>query len=320
MPAAAAADGSGGQQQQQPGGGAAAGSADNSGGPGGAAAGGPLSIPMGGQQQQQQQQQPGAGQQQQQQQPAAGAIYRPDGLPDHLLGTSEKETIDKLWKSTKGFMDSQATRGAVPEKPDGYQLGTLPEAVAKKLGDLKDDPVIPMLRGAAHAAGITDKAFSTFMPKILEALDQAGMVPDQSAFDPDTQIGELEKDHQTIQDPRERRAIAAKRITETKSRLDNLLKAEVLDKGEHAELLSLLPTTKTFRLLEKIVGKFTQADGTVSPGAGGSQSGGVSEADITARRMDPRYDSRSTKYDAAFRNETDRLWQDFTNKRGPRAA
>jgi hypothetical protein len=246
----------------------------------------------------------------------AGDIYKPDGIAPELIGKSNNETIDNLLKINKGFRDAQATRGNVPQKADAYAIGEIPAPLAKKLGgDLAKDPALGAFREVAHELGITDKQFSGLMPKLLERFDKLGLVPDSAAFDPETQIGELEKDHQAIADPRERRVAAAKRIPEVKAKLDNLLAAKVIDKGEHGELMGLLPQAKTFRLLEKIVGRFTQADGSINPGSGGSGAAGVSEADITARRMDPKYDTRSPKYDANFREETDRLWREFTARK-----
>jgi len=223
--------------------------------------------------------------------------------------------------SSRNGRDSQSKRGAVPEKPDGYAVGEIAPEIAKKLGkDMTKDPAIGALREVAHELGLSDKQFSGMVPKLLEKFDKMGLVPDASAFDPETQIAALEKDHMDIADPRARRVAAAKRIPEAKNKLDGLLAAKAIDKAEYDTLLSLLPQAKEFRLLEKIVGKFTATDGSVAIGAGGGPAGGLSEADILARRMDPRYDSRSPRHDAAFRAETDTLWQQLeARKRGAAA-
>jgi hypothetical protein len=248
--------------------------------------------------------------------PPPGEIYKPDGIAPELLGKNNNETIDNLMKINKGFLTAQSKRGSVPDKADAYTIGEIPPALAKKIGaDLSKDPAVGALREVALDLGFTDKQFSGMVPKLLEKFDKLGFVPDKAAFDPETQIGELEKDHQSIADPRERRVAAARRIPEAKAKLDNLLAANVLTKDEHAEMLSLLPQAKTFRLLEKQLAAFTKGDGTVAPGAGGTPAGGVSDADILARRMDPRYDSRSPKHDPAFRAETDRIWQENASRK-----
>lgn len=253
--------------------------------------------------------------------PAPGDLYKPDGIDAALLGKSNTETIDNLLKINKGFRDAQSKFGSVPEKPDAYALGDLSPELTKKIGaDLAKDPVVGLIKNVAHELGIRDKQFAGFVPKIIEGLDKMGLVPDKAAFDPETQIKALEEDHASIADPTQRRIAAAKRIPEAKAKLDNLLAANVLTKPEHQELLSLLPQATTFRLLEKIVGKFTAADGTVVPAGGGGPSAGIGESDITARRMDPRYDSRSPSFNAAFREETDRMWRDLTNRKNPRSA
>lgn len=303
------------------GGGSGGGSGDGGGGPGG----GPSHVPAyQGQQQnnansgnlgQQQNQQQG----QQQQQNQAGTAYRPDGLPDHLFGKSEKETIDNLWKSTKGFMDANAKRGAVPKDADGYGALTLAEPIGKKLGDLSKDPAYAAVRTAAHAAGITDKEFSAFMPKVLDAFEKAGFIPDGSQFDPAKVITALEADHSSIADPRERHLTASKRITDFNAQLDNLKTAKSLSEGTIEGLRAMTLAADEFRDAEKIIGLLTKAPG-IAVADGGGQSAGVSEADITARRMDPRFDTRSPKYDKAFRDETDRLWREAENRKRNRAA
>ena len=64
--------------------------------------------------------------------PGASAAYRPEGLPDHLLGKDERETIDKLFKAYGGAREAIAKFGAVPEAPDKYEF-TPAEAVAPYL-------------------------------------------------------------------------------------------------------------------------------------------------------------------------------------------
>lgn len=82
--------------------------------------------------------------------------YRPDGLPDHLVGADEKETIDRLAKAYDGARKELGGKKNVPEKLDDYKI-ELPKEIAEKVlqsGEDGKDPVFEKIRGILHANGV----------------------------------------------------------------------------------------------------------------------------------------------------------------------
>lgn len=288
--------------------------------PGGQPAGGPQSAPIpqgnqGGNDPAPKGQPGGPHQQQQQQQPSAGSVYRPDGLPDDMLGKDDRETIDKLFKVNKGFREQQSTRGAVPKDANGYTMELAPE-LAKKVGDLTKDKAFGGIRAAALEAGMTDKEFAKFMPAVISQMDKLGFVPDLTPIDPEKAIANLEADHKDIVDPAARRQAAAQRVVNAKAQLDNLKAAGTIDERAYTLLFGMTPDPADFRSLEKILALGGMK--SVQPGGGGGPAGGETQETINAAKKDPRYNSFSPKYDAKYREEVDNRERAFINR--PRAA
>ncbi len=255
--------------------------------------------------------QPGGPHQQQQPQPAAGDLYKPDGLPEHLLGKSNNETIDKLLTANKGFREQQSTRGAVPKDANEYTIELSPD-LAKKVGDLTKDKAFGGVRAAALEAGMTNKEFSAFMPKVLEQLDKLGFVPDMEPLDPEKAIGALEADHGDIKDPAARRQAAAQRVVNVKAQLDNLKTAGTIDDRAYQLLFGMLPDPADFRSLEKILALGGMK--SVNPGGGGGPTGGETQETIAAAKRDPRYNSFSPKHDPKYREEVDNRERAFISR------
>jgi hypothetical protein len=106
---------------------------------------------------------------------SAGAAYRPAGLPDHLYGAKNEETIDKLFTAVDGFRKIEGDRGAVPKDPAGY--GFQPSDKLKPFAQNFDkDPLFGKTREIALGAGITDKQFQNFVAPLLEHMIDGGMV------------------------------------------------------------------------------------------------------------------------------------------------
>jgi len=248
--------------------------------------------------------------------PAAGEIYKPEGMPDDLVGKTNQETIDKLFSINRGFREAQSKNGAVPKDADGYGAIALPEAVAAKIGDLSNDPAMKIVQKVAHEVGMTDKAYGAFLPKVIEAFDKAGLITDASEFDPKKQFELLAADHKDVTDPREREVVVGKRVTNAKASLDGLLAKGAIDKTDHENLMALLPVATSFRTLEKTIKALSGGDGGVPlPGDGAGSGAGLSESEIDQRMLDPRYDTGHPKYDANFRRETDEMLRKFTQKK-----
>ena len=105
--------------------------------------------------------------------------YRPEGLPDHYFGDSDKATIDKLHAAVTGFRKNQGDAGAVPASADAYSFEPS-DTLKPYVAGFDKDPVYAAVRGIAHKAGITDKQFKTFMPGVLEHFARAIWSPRRS--------------------------------------------------------------------------------------------------------------------------------------------
>ena len=118
---------------------------------------------------------------------ADGDWKPPEGvdLPDHLVGTTAEETIQKLTKAYKGARQEMSKKGKaegalegdVPEAPDGYVFESEGDGdhVAAELNSEASQPYVDAFRKAAHELGIPDKAFSQLMRKGLGGIAENGI-------------------------------------------------------------------------------------------------------------------------------------------------
>jgi hypothetical protein len=98
---------------------------------------------------------------------AAGADGRPDGLPDQFWDPDKKSVrapeLAKSWLDLRRKVSRG--EGTIPEKPEAY---TLPEVEGGKDLVPADDPLWTTMRGAAHAAGVTQKQLEALAKPFLE--------------------------------------------------------------------------------------------------------------------------------------------------------
>lgn len=230
------------------------------------------------------------------------SAYRPDGLPDHLYGKDDRDTVDKLFKAFDGYRRTEAERGRVPDSPDGYKF-TPDEAVKPFAANLDNDEFFKGVRGDAHEAGVTDKGFNTFVNKVMKRLVDAGAMEKPVDF-----AAELQQlvpdDAKTLDEPGQKAAVS-RRIQANIAWLDG------------AKAQGAIPTDVADELMRRhadtAIGQRTiewlRAQGSkLTPALGGSGGGAaVSEAEVDARIADPRNDSQNIKFDPGYREQTDRL-------------
>lgn len=227
----------------------------------------------------------------------ASAVYRPEGLPDHLLGKDERETIDKLFKVVDGYRKGDAARGekvgAVPDAPDKYSF-TPAETVAPYLPDVAEDPVFKAAQAAAHKHGLGDKQFAGFVNEFMGGLVTGQMLDDPFSADKERAIIAPE-----ITDPAERVKVAGKAANDTIAYLDALA-----EQGKITRETADWAKGRTDR------GHFIRLVGALRAGAPGIETGGqgtpagITRADLQARMADARQ-----KSSPAFQAETARMYQ-----------
>lgn len=289
-------------------------------GGGGGDQGGQQQQNQGGQQQQQTDGQSSAGGslagekggQSQGQQQGGAAPYRPEGLPDHLFGKDEKDTIDRLLGAYKGARGSLGERGALPDKPDGYRLEAS-EKLKPYVENFDKDPVFAATREIFHKAGITDKQFNAVVGPWLEKLIDGGLV--DAPVDVQAQLMSLAPASAATLDDAGKKAEATKRINANLAWVDTAKLQgtfPTVDDGRGGKAspvadffaAALASDPRAHAAIEWLRGGSEQTRPAMP---GGQAPAGVTQEGLAARINDPRNDPRSQKFDRTFAEETDRL-------------
>jgi hypothetical protein len=226
--------------------------------------------------------------------------YRPDGLPDHFAGGNDRETIDKLHGALTGFRQQAAERGAVPAAPDKYEI-KLEGPLAARLPKLGADPAMKPLFEAFLDAGVTDKQAAKIVPGFLDRLEKAGMLA--QPLDMQAEMAKIDANP----------AVAQQKLGANKAWIENATKNGGIDAEMAADLDLLLVTAAGNRVIDRLR-QAAQAGGYVAAPGAGDQGGLVvpkTMAEATALAGDPRYSTRSDKYDAKFRADADRAIDAF---------
>lgn len=110
-------------------------------------------------------------------QPPQNAPYFPENLPDHLKGTNERETLDKMAKALQGYRERDTAR-QVPEKAEAYQAfpDTLPEAVKPHVETLKGDPLFERISAKALELKMPVNDFQTLTTEMLSVAAEMGLM------------------------------------------------------------------------------------------------------------------------------------------------
>lgn len=229
------------------------------------------------------------------------AAYRPEGLPDHLAGANERETIDRLFKAYDGARKTLGDRGAVPDKPEGYTFEPS-DKLKPFVQNFDKDPVYAAVRGIAHKAGMDAKQFQAFLPAVLEHFVDAGLV--DAPVDAKAMLRTLAPREAANLAPAEQEQAAARRVSANTAWVDGA-KAQGTLPGEVAEFFAaaLASDPRAHHAVEWLRGQAREPRPAMEGGSGTR----VSDTDLKARLNDPRNDPRSGRFERAFAEETDRL-------------
>ncbi len=125
----------------------------------------------------------------------SAAGYRPEGLPDHLFGTSDQDTMDKMAKALDGYRKKDSESG-VPDNQAAYAAfgDAVPDELKSHVAALAEDTVFQNLSKSALEKGLSVEAFQGLTvdffktaqdmgllePVIDEAAEKAALVPESA--------------------------------------------------------------------------------------------------------------------------------------------
>lgn len=216
-------------------------------------------------------------------------------LPKDLRDKDAQKVIANLYKVNKGFRDAQARAEKPPEKPDGYTFEVKDDKLKSHFPDVGKDPAFLALRDSLHEAGIPQSQFEKVASGVLKRLVDSGALPEPISLEKETEkLGGKDK--------------AVSRYQQAAAWVNTAIGNKVFGADTDAlkDALQSLPSTAEGVILIEHLMKGRQEQG-MGENRGAGQGGGITKADITERRKDPRYRTDSPKYDKAFRRETDRL-------------
>lgn len=233
--------------------------------------------------------------------------YRPEGLPDTMFGTSDKETMDNMAAALKGYRDKDAKR-TVPDDPAGYadfSKVEVPEEMKSYVDTLRDDPVYKEMAGWAKEQGKDVAEFQSIVIKAFEAAGNANLLSpmvdeaaEQAALVPD--------DLKTAGADKQREAATA-RVDAAENAIKLMIENKGLDEavGQHA-MLSLLDTANGVKFLEAFIE--AKGGGAQPAGGGNGGDGGGKEAQREALRKElakPEMQPSNAKFDQKEWEELD---------------
>lgn len=234
--------------------------------------------------------------------PSAGAPYRPEGLPDHLFGKSDKETIENLAKAYTGARAAIGEKGEVPEKPDGYTFEAS-EKLKPFVENFDKDPVYNKAREIAREAGMPTKMFQAFIPKLLEHFVDGGLV--EGPVDPKAMLRTLAPAGMEKASDAERETAGGKIVTDNIAWVDQMKATNAMPAAAADFLAAQAADAPGAHALINFMRGSAQE---VRPAlAGGNASSGMTDADMKARINDPRNNPSAKEYDKAFALQTDEL-------------
>lgn len=234
--------------------------------------------------------------------PAADAAkgYVPEGLPEDLRGGSDKETIDKLFGKLNGMPKA-------PDKADGYEFKPGKEIAG--LIDPKSDKVLPIFREVAKAHNLSNDAFNGVINDLYAGMMKAGLV--KPPVDMASEFVKLGGQG----DPATQKQNGMARVLQLADQLQGMATRELITPEMAEALIGGATNAAGVLALERLLSRWGETSGgPTSGGQPGSQ--GVTRADVESRFADERYQWGSKKFSQAFKDETDRLWEQVSRTRG----
>lgn len=241
-----------------------------------------------------------------------GQPYRPEGLPDHLFGANERETLDKVFNAYKPLhADSTRRQQATPKEAKDYGF-TPGEKLAPYFKDA-DSPVMKAAQIAAQKHGFTKEQFQGFLADTFGPLVESGALG--HVFSPEKELARVGVLIGAPQGAEGKQKIS-QAATEANATAEALFSRLGIPEGVPAAekeavkgtLLALADTGAGIFILNAIKGQLAER-GIQLGGAPAGQGGNWSKEQLKSMRSDPRLDSRDPKFDKEFRRQYDEAYK-----------
>lgn len=232
------------------------------------------------------------------------AAYYPEGLPEHLRGATERETIDKLFAEQTSLRETLSKNGAVPDDPAAYKFEFEGDP-AKAIFDLEAETsqkAVGMFKEVAKEFGLTDKQFAA-VPRFLEKAVEAGLIEAPQSTE---SILESMAPEGTRGSPDEIRAAGGARLTQALNTVDAAIANQKMPAEVGEQLKNMVSSAAGLNALEYLM-QHNINDANQPGGQGGAA--GVTAKDLQTRMADPRNDRNNNAYDADFAKQTIELYK-----------
>jgi hypothetical protein len=228
-------------------------------------------------------------------------LHKPDGIPDHVLGQSDQETIDKLFTAYKGARDELAKGKPAIPKAGEYKF-EWSDAVKGAGGIASDDEAVKAFAEIANEHGYTQQQIDA-IPKFFDKLVEKGVI--EKPFDSARMLEDLAP-AEFRGTPEQRQAKGGERLNQAEAFIGQLTAEQGFSDAMKQELRLLTTSVEGVRVVEAFMRSGMNA--SVSAGAGGRQTA-VTKADLQARTADPRNDAFGSKFDPDFAEETRKMFK-----------
>lgn len=228
--------------------------------------------------------------------------YKPQGLPEHLVGQSDRETIDRLNNAYKGARDELAKGKPVIPNAGEYQFNWS-DSVKAHGGIAADDEAVQAFAAIAHEHGYTQQQIDA-IPKFFDKLVEKGVI--EPPFDSAKLLTDLAPAGYKGT-PEEKQAKGGERLASAEAWIKQLdPQTHGFDDAMKQELRLLTTSGPGVKVIEALMK--SGMNPSVSPG-GGTTAPAITKADLDARVADKRNDAMNEKFDPAFADETRRLFR-----------
>lgn len=232
---------------------------------------------------------------------AQPSLHKPEGIADHLIGQTDQETIDRLFKENKGFRDAQAKGPQVPEKADAYAFNWSDKLKAAG-GVADDDPALAAFKDIAHEHGYTQSQIDA-IPKFMDVLVDKGLI--EKPFDTNGLLKSLAPEGYRGTDE-QMQAKGGERLLTAENWIKQLTAQQGFTEGMKNDMRLLTTSADGVAVIEALMK--SGSNPSIQPG-GGIQQQGISKSDLEARTADPRNDAFGAKFDPAYAEETRKLFK-----------